>query len=135
MSNLAYRPTFCQEDVIERSFRPHHGKGENQIQNLVQLRKLARVQYQLKEVGQRIVMESHYQSWQTDQFVVIGASQQLGGTVGDDPMRGCPGEPPVIACLRTPILIPLDNLERLNVGSRCDDLVTGRRTFEANHGS
>ncbi|KFY56062.1 hypothetical protein V497_06511 [Pseudogymnoascus sp. VKM F-4516 (FW-969)] len=64
---------------------------------------------------------------------VIGASQQLGGTVGDDPMRGCPGEPPVIACLRTPILIPLDNLERLNVGSRCDDLVTGRRTFEANH--
>lgn len=113
---------------MERSIRPHHGKGESQIQNLAQ-------QYQLKEVGQRIVMESHYRSWQTDQSVVIGASQQLCGTVGDDPMRGCPGEPEVIACLRTPILIPLGNLERLNVGSRCDDLVTGRRTFQASHGS
>ncbi|KFY32036.1 hypothetical protein V493_00574 [Pseudogymnoascus sp. VKM F-4281 (FW-2241)] len=47
---------------------------------------------------------------------VIGASQQLGGTVGDDPMRECP-----------------DNLERLNVGSRCDDLFTGRRTSQASH--
>jgi hypothetical protein len=66
---------------------------------------------------------------------VISTLQQLGGTVSDNPMRGCLGKPPVIAYLRTLILIPLDNLERLNVGSCCDDLVTGHCTFEANYSS